>query len=345
MKFYIVASILSFIGSCATLSHKEKIENIKNSIIINQPSQIVSYANTITARELNNHLYQFASTDFEGRNVGNSGHKKASNYLRDYYISQNIPSPINDSIYYQAIPSFKYDGKKFDSSNNVVAFIEGSEKAEEIIIISAHMDHIGIDDSGDVFQGADDNASGTAALLEIAQAFQKAKNDGFGPKRSLLFIHFTAEEKNLRGSEFYVNNPIFPLEKTVSNLNADMMGRIDNRHEFDPNYIYLIGSDRLSRELHWISEAVNSKFINLNLDYKYNDESDSNRYYYRSDHYNFAKNGIPIIFYFNGKHDDYHKTTDTPDKIIYTLIEKRTKLIFVTAWQLANQKNRLIIDN
>ena len=254
MKFYIVVSILSFIGSCATLSHKEKIENIKNSIIINQPSQIVSYANTITARELNNHLYQFASTDFEGRNVGDSGHKKASNYLRDYYISQNIASPINDSTYYQAIPSFKYDGKKFDSSNNVVAFIEGSEKAEEIIIISAHMDHIGIDDSGDVFQGADDNASGTAALLEIAQAFQKAKNDGLGPKRSLLFIHFTAEEKNLRGSEFYVNNPIFPLEKTVSNLNADMIGRIDPKREGNRNYIYLIGSDKLSKDLHNISE-------------------------------------------------------------------------------------------
>jgi len=122
-----------------------------------------------------------------------------------------------------------------------------------------------------------------------------------------------------------------------------MIGRSDKNHK-DIDYIYLIGSDRLSTELHYISEAVNAKFFNLELNYKYNDKSERNRYYYRSDHYNFAKKGIPVIFYFNGEHEDYHQPTDTPDKINYPLLEKRTRLIFATAWQIANQDERIVVD-
>ena len=224
-----------------------------------------------------------------------------------------------------------------------MAYIEGTSKPDEIVVISAHYDHLGTD-AVDIFNGADDDGSGTVAVLEIAQAFKKAKNEGNGPKRSILFLHLTAEEKGLYGSKWYVQNPLFPLKNHVANLNIDMIGRVDDAHMRSKNYVYLIGSDKLSTELHNISEQVNTEFVNLNLDYTYNDENDPNRFYYRSDHYNFAKNNIPIIFYFNGVHKDYHKPTDTAEKINYELLTKRTKLVFHTAWEIANRENRVIVD-
>lgn len=229
-------------------------------------------------------------------------------------------------------------------SENVVAFIKGTEKPDEILVISAHLDHEGVKD-GLVYNGADDDGSGTVAILEIAEAFKKAVDDGYGPKRSILFLHVTGEEKGLLGSRHYTDNdPIFPLKNTVANLNIDMIGRTDPKREGDRNYVYLIGSDRLSTELHQLSEDVNTKYSNIILDYTYNDENDPNRYYSRSDHYNFAKNNIPVIFYFNGTHDDYHKPTDTPDKIEYDLLENRTRLVFYTAWEVANRDARLVVD-
>ncbi|PCJ94972.1 MAG: peptidase [Flavobacteriaceae bacterium] len=231
------------------------------------------------------------------------------------------------------------------SSENVVAYIEGSEKPNEYLIISSHLDHIGITGEGDINNGADDDGSGTVALLEIAEAFKKAKDEGNGPKRSVVFLHVTGEEKGLFGSQYYTDiEPIFPLSQTVANLNIDMIGRIDPKREGDRNYIYLIGSDKLSTDLHELSEEVNEKFMQIELDYTYNDENDPNRFYYRSDHYNFAKNNIPIIFYFNGTHADYHKPTDTPDKINYDLLENRTRLVFYTAWEVANRDQKVIVD-
>jgi hypothetical protein len=230
-------------------------------------------------------------------------------------------------------------------SENVVAFIKGSEKPDEILVISAHLDHIGIED-GEVYNGADDDGSGTVAILEIAEAFRLAEKAGSGPKRSILFLHVTGEEKGLLGSRHYTDNdPIFPLENTVADLNIDMIGRSDpKRKEGNRNYVYLIGSDKLSTELHNISEEVNKKYTNIELDYTYNDVNDPNRFYYRSDHYNFAKNNVPVIFYFNGTHDDYHKASDTPDKIEYDLLENRTRLVFYTAWEIANRADRIVVD-
>ncbi len=231
------------------------------------------------------------------------------------------------------------------SSENVVAFIEGSEKPNEYIVISAHLDHEGVK-NGAIYNGADDDGSGTVAIIEIAEAFKAAVNKGYRPKRSILFLHVTAEEKGLLGSRYYTDyDPIVPLENTVANLNIDMIGRTDpKREEGNRNYIYLIGSDKLSTELHNISEEVNTKCCNIELDYTYNDENDPNRFYYRSDHYNFAKNNVPIIFYFNGTHADYHKPSDTPDKIEYDLLENRTRLVFYTAWELANRDERIVVD-
>lgn len=239
----------------------------------------------------------------------------------------------------------------FESSNdkitseNVIAHIKGTIKPNEYLIISSHLDHIGISGDGQINNGADDDGSGTVALLEIAEAFKLASNSGNGPKRSIVFLHVTGEEKGLLGSQYYTDiNPIFPLDKTVANLNIDMIGRIDPKREGDRNYIYLIGSDKLSTELHELSERVNNKHTQLELDYTYNDENDPNRFYYRSDHYNFAKNNIPIIFYFNGTHDDYHKPSDTPDKINYDLLQNRARLIFYTAWELANRDYKIVVD-
>jgi hypothetical protein len=231
------------------------------------------------------------------------------------------------------------------TSKNVVAILPGTEKPDEYIILSAHLDHIGMHD-GEVFNGADDDGSGTVAILEIAEAFKAAAENGEGPKRSIVFLHVTAEEKGLLGSQYYTDyNPVVSLENTVANLNIDMIGRIDpKRKNGKRNYIYLIGSDKLSTDLHNISEEVNKKYSNIELDYTYNDENDPNRFYYRSDHYNFAKNNIPIIFYFNGTHADYHRATDTPDKIQYDLLENRTRLVFYTAWELANRADRIVVD-
>lgn len=487
------------------------------------PANPVDYANTITQEELKEMLYIYASDEFEGRETGEPGQKKAVNYLRDQYLEMDIPSPITEDDYFQEVPLTKqkapivnlslngeelenfedflvlgsvesqkldisevvYAGYGIDAENytdyknldvkdkvvlvkvgepkdaegnyvttgektdtkwsvgrqslrtkrdaaidngaraiihynpallamyspyykqmaqsgkagrmslkgnenstinmlvgdklvesffpeldtteehqtvtvdfkatvsaqnedvdseNVVAFIKGSEKPDEIIVISAHLDHEGIK-NGKIYNGADDDGSGTIAILEIAEAFKKAEKDGYSPKRSILFLHVTGEEKGLLGSRHYSDNdPIFPLKNTVANLNIDMIGRTDPKREGKRNYIYLIGSDKLSTDLHNISEEVNTKYTNITLDYKYNDENDPNRFYYRSDHYNFAKNNIPVIFYFNGTHDDYHQPSDTVEKIQYDLLENRTRLVFHTAWELANREERIVVD-
>jgi Zn-dependent M28 family amino/carboxypeptidase len=303
---------------------------------------VLNYANTITLNELKTNLYTFAADDFAGRETGEKGQKLAAEFLKKQYQNYGIKSPIAKDDYFQEIPtSFLPESVK--SSENVIAYIEGTTKPNEIVVISAHYDHLGTN-ADVIFNGADDDGSGTVAVLEIAQAFKKAKNEGNGPKRSLLFLHLTAEEKGLYGSKYYVKNPLFPIKNHVANLNIDMIGRIDDAHIGKNNYIYLIGSNKLSTELHNLSEQVNTEFINLYLDYKYNDENDPNRFYYRSDHYNFAKNNIPIIFYFNGVHKDYHKATDTAEKINYELLTKRTKLVFHTAWEIANRENRITVD-
>lgn len=228
------------------------------------------------------------------------------------------------------------------SGENVLAYIEGSDRKDEVVVITAHYDHIGVMD-GEVYNGADDDGSGTVALLEIAQAFAKAKAAGNGPRRSVLVMPVSGEEKGLLGSEYYSEHPVFPLENTVADLNIDMIGRVDTIHGNGAPYVYVIGSDRLSSALHEANERAN-RAVGLELDYRFNAEDDPNRFYYRSDHYNFAKKGIPSIFYFNGVHADYHGPHDEVDKIRYDLLEMRTRLVFLTAWDLANRPDRIQVD-
>jgi hypothetical protein len=235
--------------------------------------------------------------------------------------------------------------KRLEGSN-VLAVIEGSDELfkKEYVFVTAHYDHLGSPDSTVVYYGADDNASGTSGVIEIARAFMEAKKKGMGPKRTVVCMLVSGEEKGLLGSRYYVDFPMFPLDKTIVDINIDMIGRVDKPHETNPNYIYVIGSDRLSPELHEINEYVNAEYTKLALDYKYNAKDDPNHYYERSDHYNFAERGIPSIFYFNGTHPDYHRPTDTADKINHEVLVKRAQLAFYTAWDIANRPARLRIE-
>lgn len=300
------------------------------------------FAETIDQEDLRKLLYVYASDYFQGRDTGSEGQKRAVNFLKEFYQARNISAASGTEDYFQKV-ELTIRGKEI-KSENVVAIVEGSTIPDEYIVISSHLDHVGMKD-GQIYNGADDDGSGTVALLEIAEAFQKAANAGLQPKRSVVFLHVTGEEKGLLGSKYYTDNPLYPIANTVANLNIDMVGRIDPKRDSENrNYIYLIGSDRLSTELHEISEAVNKATTKIELDYTYNAENDPNRFYFRSDHYNFAKNNIPVIFYFNGTHDDYHRPSDTVEKIEYDLLTERAKLVFYTAWEVANRESKLVVD-
>ena len=349
--------------------------------ISNVFSQDISnkYAETITSEELKSLLYVYASDSFEGREAGTKGEILAVEFIRDFYLKNDIkpakgtedyfqkmeittpqrislPDKIPDSVRtfmqngdmeklrnYAMVAGVRTGGEKLNSIN-VASIIEGSHYPNEYIVITAHLDHVGIEGE-DIFNGADDDGSGSMALLEIAQAFKMASLDGYRPKRSIVILHVSAEEKGLLGSEYYTDNPLYPLEDTITNLNVDMIGRTDPTRDSDnDNYIYLIGTDRLSSMLHETSERVNKNTVDIELDYRFNAWDDPNRFYERSDHYNFAKNNIPVIFYFSGTHEDYHGPGDTPDKIRYDLLTKRTKLIFHTAWEIANMDDKIVVD-
>ena len=327
------------------------------SILFGQEN--IKFSESIVMEDLRRHLNVLAADSLEGRETGKKGQKMAADYIMNHFKNIGIP-PYKKKTYYQ---KFKvksgrhvckcedcdvnfvkklFGNKKKIKGSNVLGYIEGTDLKEELIIITAHYDHLGKHDSL-IFNGADDDGSGTVATLEIAEAFMLAKKAGSGPRRSVLIMPVSGEEKGLLGSKYYTDNPIYSLENTVANLNIDMIGRLDDWHD-TANYVYLIGADRLSQELHDISERVNEKHIGLNLDYKFNEKDDPNRYYYRSDHYNFAKNNIPVIFYFNGVHEDYHKETDTVDKIDFEKIQRITRLVFLTAWELANREERIVVD-
>lgn len=263
-----------------------------------------------------------------------------------------VKRSLND---YAMSPTYDFKKIKFQLSSdvivkekiseNVLGFLEGTDKKDELLVITAHMDHLGVND-GEIYYGADDDGSGTSAVLELAEAFSIAAANGSRPRRSILFMPVSGEEKGLLGSSYYTDHPVFPLRNTVANLNIDMIGRVDEEHEKknDSMYVYIIGSDKLSSELHTINENANSTYTKINLDYTYNDPSDPNRFYYRSDHYNFAKNKIPVIFYFTGVHVDYHKPSDTPDKIQFVKMNSIVKLVFATAWEIANREEKLKVD-
>ncbi len=229
------------------------------------------------------------------------------------------------------------------TASNVVGYIEGTDKKNEVVIISAHYDHLGKEGTV-IYHGADDNGSGTSSIMTIAEAFSKAAADGKRPRRTVVFLSVTGEEKGLFGSKYYVGHPLFPLSQTVADVNTDMIGRIDSAHEQNKQYLYVIGDGRLSSELAEINARNNSEYTHLFLDYTFDTRTDPNKFYYRSDHYEFAQKKIPITFYFDGIHADYHRPSDTFDKIEFDIMETRARLVFLTAWEIANREERLKVD-
>lgn len=313
---------------------------------INYEKNTEKYISSISENALKTNLTIIASDEMEGRETGSEGQKKAGRYIIEQYKNAGISFPKGATSYYQNVPAAFLNAKRNENlpdSENIWAYIEGTDLKDEIVVVSAHYDHVGIK-NGEIYNGADDDGSGTVAIIEIAKAFQKAKNEGNGPRRSILILHVTGEEHGLHGSRYYTENPLFLLKNTVADVNIDMIGRRDEAHKDDNNYVYIIGSDYLSTDLYNICESANQKYIGLKLDYTYNDRKDKNRYYYRSDHYNFAKNGIPSVFIFNGVHADYHKASDEVDKIEFDALTKRTKYAFAITWEIATRDKRLVVD-
>ena len=295
-------------------------------------------------------------------NWGLNGYRSTIN-PQLFYISENIAASImgeDGKNVFDKMAANSLKGKIYKANidlsfqkttiksmvSNVMGVVEGTDKKDEYVIITAHYDHVGKREN-QIFYGADDDGSGTVSVLELAEAFVKAKAGGKGPRRSILFMTVSGEEHGLWGSNYYTNHPVYPLEKTTVNLNIDMIGRIGNEYLKDKdsaNYVYVIGDNKLSSDLTPITDAINGTYTKLKLDRKYNDPKDPNRFYYRSDHYNFAEKGVPIIFYFNGVHPDYHRPTDTPDKIKYDLLEKRARLVFYTAMEMATREEMMKRD-
>jgi hypothetical protein len=233
------------------------------------------------------------------------------------------------------------------TTQNVAGILEGTDPVlkHEYVVFSAHYDHLKTGPGGEIYPGADDDGSGTTSVLTIAHAMSMER-----PKRSVLVIFHAGEELGLLGSEYNTDYaPVVPLKQMVADLNIDMIGRsklpgdnaMEDDHLTDANTVYLVGSNRISQELHQLSEETNSQFQKMKLDYYYNDPNNPERIYYRSDHWNYAKHGVPIIFYFDGTSVDYHRPTDTIDKIDFTKMTKVARLVFETGWRIANLDHRL----
>ncbi|MGB7922384.1 MAG: M20/M25/M40 family metallo-hydrolase [Pyrinomonadaceae bacterium] len=250
-------------------------------------------------------------------------------------------------------------------TQNVVGVLEGSDAAlkNEYVAIGAHYDHVGKglpsedphkfpakdkNTTDVIYNGADDDGSGTVAVLMMAEAFARAPR----PKRSILFIWHCGEEKGLWGSQYFTEHPTVPLKQIITQLNIDMIGRSRpagdanpaNDKLVKPNEVFLIGSKMMSTELGQLSEGVNKSYLNLSFNYKFDDPKDPEQYFYRSDHFNYARRGIPIIFYMDGDHEDYHRPSDSIEKIDFQQMEKVTRTIFATAWELASAPQRPRVD-
>jgi len=227
-------------------------------------------------------------------------------------------------------------------SENVIGMLEGSSRKNEYIVYSAHYDHLGKTPDGIIYHGADDNASGTSTVLGIAETYSKSK---VKPKRSIIFLTVAGEEKGLLGSEYFTSHPTVPIKGIVTDLNTDMDGRVDTSYVGrDSDYVFVIGSNRLSEELDSLLVSADSQSVKIKLDYSFDSDNDPNQFYYRSDHYNFAKKSIPVAFFFDGNIPDYHKPTDTSEKIDFPLLEKRAKLIFMAGWKVANLDWRIRLN-
>lgn len=333
-------------GKVVLLAGRQPAMNQLQKISQRQPAAIL-FAQTGIEKEPNLRSGNFYKSAFRARQTPlyiRISEKMAEALVKEGYAQAKEQAFVTKTYPTQLVLDFVKDIRSTQVSN-ILAVVEGSDKKDEWVVVTAHYDHVGII-RGQLHPGADDDGSGTVGLLELAEAFAQAKAAGKGPRRSILFMAVSGEEKGLWGSEYYSNNPVYPLEKTSININIDMIGRKDDKlGSLDSNnHVYLIGDDKLSSDLPRFVDSINNLYTKLILDRKYNDPKDPNRLYFRSDHYNFARKGVPIVFFFDGIHKDYHRPTDTPDKINYDLMEKRTRLVFYLTWNAANRPHMMKRD-
>jgi Zn-dependent M28 family amino/carboxypeptidase len=324
---------------------------------------------SVSAALLRKHVFLLASDSLQGRETGTVGQLQAGSYctatFRSSHLStvfridssrfsfrQTYPFTVNEvanfglrpygtalSTYKRyelaALPLTDKASRGVLLGDNVAGLLVGTDLKQQVIVISAHYDHLGRSGRR-IYHGADDNASGTATVLSIAAVFDSLVQQGIRPCRSILFVLFSGEEWGLLGSQYFINNSPVPLEQLACDLNVDMVGRVDDAHRKQPDYCYLITGNQVSN-LESVAKAANEKSVKLALNERgYDVRNDPERYFYRSDHYNFAKYGIPALFFTGGHHPDYHQTTDTADKIRYEVLQKRATLVFQTAWAIAN---------
>ena len=323
--------ILLMVGlSCAEQKNEEVLDQI-------DPFEI-------NKENLEMHLSVLAHDSLQGRETGTDGIEKAAQYIEAQFQRIGLKA-INDTIgfrqwyfIYDSVPAF-----------NVIGMIEGDSLKDEYVVISGHYDHLGIGgsiDTDSIYNGADDNGSGTAAILVIAEKMFRSKLQGNGPKRNVVFMLFSGEEKGLLGSEYFADHSLLDLEKVSIDVNIDMIGRIDTERKTadTANYVHVVGASKMSSELPHILDQVNGEH-SLVLDGKFDEPNDRHRIFYRSDHFNFAKKGVPILFFYDGMLEgDYHELTDHIEFIDWEVYEKRSAFIYDFISICANRPNLLKRD-
>jgi hypothetical protein len=279
---------------------------------------------------------------------------KSVEELTDY--RQKLIGRITDfqpkELHYQ-LTQIPYSSKEVIPSQNVLALHEGAdpELKEKVVVLTSHYDHVGVgepDSTGDrIYNGADDDGSGTVGLLNIAKAFAKAEKKGIKPKRSILFLNVSGEEKGLLGSRYYSDHPVFPMEKTVANLNTDMIGRIDSTHKSEgiEKYAYIIGAELISSDLDSLIKTANKQSGEITLNKRYNDLNDPQQFYRRSDHWHFGRKKVPFAFFFTGIHEDYHRPSDEVHKIRFDKMASILRTMYATTVMIANAENHPVVDN
>jgi hypothetical protein len=297
-----------------------------------QDMQLENYASSILQRDLKQHVDILASDSLQGREAGTPGGWMAGDYIASCFAQYGLKAPYSGS-YFQPIDSLP-------GARNVVGVLEGIDGIEAeagAVVVGAHYDHHGMYYYS-VYNGADDNASGVSAMLEIAETLAGMSREGYTPRRSIIFIAYDAKERSMAGSDWYVNHSLTPLARTVACFNMDALGRIDAPPGIDTNYVLVVGVDKHHSPLKQITDAVNVRHqLYLDIDYTfYGSDTFRDVFYHISDQYSFGRHGIPVIFYTSGMHDDLWKPSDDPWKLSFPVLQRRTQLIFYTVWEMAN---------
>lgn len=347
-------SLLSLLGSFL-VAQPLLLDRLASDSLVLDTALIKRLSALASEAELMAHLSFLASDAVQGREAGTPFEKVVATYLLSHHLRWGNP-PFREGSYIHPFPLRRLrpdppttsqtrskKAKKLGSTGstpqfdtleawNVLAVRRGAVYPNQYVVLSAHYDHLGTNARGEVYNGADDNGSGTAVLLEAARLLSLLPP----PRRSILFFHTTAEEKGLLGAFRFVRDSLIPIDSIVAVLNTDMLGRTDTLHKPGSNYLYVIGPAYTTPRLRAIQDAVNALCCGWEFDYRYDDRKHPERLYYRSDHYAFAQKGVPALFYFGGLHPDYHGTGDDVEKIEPARLRKAAILLAAFAWTLAN---------